>query len=327
MARLLVTGGAGYVGSHALRALLRAGHAAVVIDDLRAGRAAFAAGRRAGPRRRRRRRRAGRGAGPQRPLRRRPPLRGLDRGRRLDGAAARVLPKQRLGLGDADRGERRSRRARLRVLVVGRGLRQSRRACRSRRTRRWRRSRPTARASRWWSACSRTPRAAHGLRYAALRYFNAAGADPAGGLGECHEPETHLIPLALRAAAGRPAAAPVRQRLAHARRQLRARLRARRRTWPRRTCARSKACSPAGRAAPSTSGTGAGHTVREVLAAVERTVGRPVPVEAAPPRPGDPAALVADPIRFQRDYRFSPRLSDLTTIVETAWAWERGDGV
>jgi UDP-glucose 4-epimerase len=70
-------------------------------------------------------------------------------------------------------------------------------------------------------------------------------------------------------------------------------------------------------------GTGAGHTVREVLAAVERAVGRPVPVETAPRRAGDPAVLVADPGRFQRATGFSPRLSELATIVETAWAWER----
>jgi UDP-glucose 4-epimerase len=70
-------------------------------------------------------------------------------------------------------------------------------------------------------------------------------------------------------------------------------------------------------------GTGAGRTVREVIAEVEGTLGRPVPVERAPRRPGDPAVLVADATRFRTAYAWQPRRSDLATIVRDAWSWEK----
>jgi UDP-glucose-4-epimerase GalE len=165
--------------------------------------------------------------------------------------------------------------------------------------------------------------AAHGLRCAALRYFNAAGADPGGGLGECHTPETHLLPLAMRAAAG---TGPPLRLFGD--------------DWPTRdgSCERdfvhvsdladAHVRALEGLLADGPGGafnlaTGDGRTVREVLAEVERALGRPVPVETAPRRAGDPAALVADPARFQRAYGWKPHRSDLATIVRTAWAWER----
>jgi UDP-glucose-4-epimerase GalE len=165
--------------------------------------------------------------------------------------------------------------------------------------------------------------AAHGLRTAALRYFNAAGADPGGGLGECHAPETHLIPLALRAAAG--SGPPLRLFGSD---------------WPTRdgSCERDfvhvsdladahvralEGLLGGGPGGVFNLGTGLGRTVREVLAEVECAVGRPVPVETAPRRAGDPAALVADPARFRRAYGWEPRRSDLATIVRDAWAWEQ----
>jgi UDP-glucose 4-epimerase len=70
-------------------------------------------------------------------------------------------------------------------------------------------------------------------------------------------------------------------------------------------------------------GTGKGYTNREVLAEVEQVVGKPVPVRAGPPRPGDPPELVADASRFAQDFAFVPMFSDLDTIVSTAWAWLR----
>jgi UDP-glucose 4-epimerase len=70
-------------------------------------------------------------------------------------------------------------------------------------------------------------------------------------------------------------------------------------------------------------GIGRGFTNREVLAAVERTVGRPVPLQLGARRPGDPATLVADPTRFRAEFGFEARHSDLDTIVSTAWAWMR----
>jgi UDP-glucose-4-epimerase GalE len=162
---------------------------------------------------------------------------------------------------------------------------------------------------------------AYGVRYAALRYFNASGADPEGGIGERHDPETHLIPLALEAAAG-----------------LRPELVLFGTDWPTPdgTCIRDyvhvtdlaeahvralEALLAGGPGGPFNLGTGRGSSNREVLDAVERVVGKPVPVRVGPRRPGDPAVLVADPSRFRAELGFEPRLSDLETIVATAWAW------
>jgi UDP-glucose-4-epimerase GalE len=165
--------------------------------------------------------------------------------------------------------------------------------------------------------------AAHGVRYAALRYFNASGADPEGGIGECHDPETHLIPLALEAAAG-----------------LRPELVLFGADWPTPdgTCIRDyihvtdlaeahvralEALLGGGPGGVYNLGTGRGWSNREVLGAVERVVGKRVPVRLGARRPGDPAVLIADPSRFRADLGFEPRLSDLDTIVASARAWLR----
>jgi UDP-glucose 4-epimerase len=162
---------------------------------------------------------------------------------------------------------------------------------------------------------------AHGLRTASLRYFNASGADPEGGLGECHDPETHLIPLALEAAAG-----------------LRPALRLYGTDWPTPdgTCIRDyvhvsdlasahvlavEALLAGGPGGAYNLGTGEGRSIREVLSGVEEVVGLSVPVEPSPRRAGDPPVLVADAGRFRRDFGWEPRLSDLPTILRTAWAW------
>jgi UDP-glucose-4-epimerase GalE len=164
---------------------------------------------------------------------------------------------------------------------------------------------------------------AHGMRFAALRCFNAAGADPGGGLGECHEPETHLIPLALEACAGLREAVVLYGT-----------------DYPTRdgTCIRdythvtdvaeAHVCVLdallSGHAGGAYNlGSGRGSTSREVLAAVERVVGRPVPLQLGSRRLGDPTALVADPRRFQDEFGFQAQHSELDTIVETAWAWLR----
>jgi len=163
--------------------------------------------------------------------------------------------------------------------------------------------------------------AASGLEVAALRYFNAAGAEPALGLGERHDPETHLIPLALQAArAGTPLAVFGED-------------------WPTPdgTCVRdyvhvvdlarahvaALARLEAGRGGGAWNlGTGAGHTVRQVIAAAERATGRRVEVRAAPRRPGDPAVLVADPARAARDLGWTASArSALDAIVADAWAF------
>jgi len=163
--------------------------------------------------------------------------------------------------------------------------------------------------------------AAHELRYAALRYFNAAGADAEGELGEDHEPETHLIPLVIAAAQGRrphvsvfgtdyPTADGTAVRdyvhvsdlaIAHvsALRHLLA----------------------GGESLRLNLGTGQGHSVREVIRMVEAVGGREVPVREAPRRPGDPPELVAASGRAREVLGWSPRHSDLRNIVATAWQW------
>jgi len=162
---------------------------------------------------------------------------------------------------------------------------------------------------------------AHGLRWAALRYFNAGGADPDGGIGECHEPEVHLIPSALEAACG------LRERLD---------LFGTDYPTPDGTCIRDyihvtdladahvcaiEALIEGRSLGVRNLGTGTGRSNREVLAAVERAVGRPVPVRETDRRPGDPPELVADASLFHREFGWEPRHSDLDTIVATAWTW------
>lgn len=322
MAHLLVTGGAGYIGSHALLALRAAGHSAVVLDDLRTGQAFLA---RDLPLER-----CDVGDRPAllRVLRERGPFDGV-----LHFAASLLVPESmqkplayyRNNAGGS---------ATLIEACVEHGIR----------------------AFVFSSTCATygvparvpidesTPQApinpygaskwmvermladaerAHGLRYAALRYFNAAGADPECRVGECHDPEIHLIPSALLSVAGlrgplelfgtdypTPDGTCVRDYIhvtdladAHVR-ALEALL--------------------AGRSiGPRNLGTGRGASIREVLAAVERVVGRPVPLREAPRRPGDPPELVADASRFQQELGWQPRHSDLDTIVATAWAWLR----
>ncbi len=163
----------------------------------------------------------------------------------------------------------------------------------------------------------------HALRWGALRYLNAAGADPEGGLGECHDPETHLVPLALEACAG------LRDEL---------QLFGTDYPTPDGTCVRDyihvsdladahvsavEALVDGRPVGARNLGTGSGRSNREVLAAVERVVGRPVPIREAPRRAGDPAELVADPAAFRQELGWRPQHSDLDTIVSTAWEWLR----
>lgn len=160
---------------------------------------------------------------------------------------------------------------------------------------------------------------AEGLSYAALRYFNAAGASPDGEIGEEHDPETHLIPNALKAAAG-----------------LGGRMKLFGDDYDTRdgTCIRDyvhvmdladghlaaidKLLSGASGFACNL-GTGHGCSVREILSAVETVTGRPVPHDVHPRRPGDAGVLLAD-TRFARDtLNFNPRRSDPETLIGDAW--------
>ncbi len=159
----------------------------------------------------------------------------------------------------------------------------------------------------------------HGLRSACLRYFNAAGADPQGRLGEDHDPETHLIPLVIDAALGR------RGELAVFGTDY---------PTPDGTCIRdyvhvtdlaeAHLCALQqleGRSVTYNLGNGLGHSVRDVIASVERVLGRPVPVRLEGRRPGDPAVLVASSALIQREAGWTPRFAALDEIVRTAAEW------
>jgi UDP-glucose-4-epimerase GalE len=163
---------------------------------------------------------------------------------------------------------------------------------------------------------------AYGLRWIALRYFNASGAHPDGTIGEDHDPEIHLIPRAIGAARG---GTPLR-------------VFGEDYPTPDGTCIRDyiHVCDLAdahvralnaleeGRSSRAyNAGTGRGHSVREVLDTVGRVVGQPVPWTPAPRREGDPAALFASSERLQQDLGWTPRYPDLETIVRHAWHWHR----
>jgi len=167
---------------------------------------------------------------------------------------------------------------------------------------------------------------AYGTRFVALRYFNAAGADPDGEIGEEHEPETHLIPLALRAALGSgdplqifgtdyptPDGTAIRDYI-HVSDLADAHVRA------------LGHLAAGGDSAALNLGTGQGCSVREVIAAVARIAGRAVPRREVARRPGDPPELVADPALARFVLGWQPRRSDLDTIIATALAWERRSG-
>ncbi|MEQ8346480.1 MAG: UDP-glucose 4-epimerase GalE [Sneathiellaceae bacterium] len=164
---------------------------------------------------------------------------------------------------------------------------------------------------------------AYGLRSISLRYFNAAGADPDGELGELHEPETHLIPLVLEAAAGirdvfeiygtdypTPDGTCIRDYV-HVSDLARAHV-----------LALERLARPGRAGAEAFNlGSGKGASVQEVIAATERVTGLVPPTRNGPRRPGDPARLVADPTRAMQQLGWQPRHDDLDTQIGHAWAF------
>jgi UDP-glucose 4-epimerase len=160
----------------------------------------------------------------------------------------------------------------------------------------------------------------HGLRSICLRYFNASGADPEGRAGESHDPETHLIPLMFRAVqTGEPVtlfgndyATPdgtcIRDYI-HVSDLARAHI------------AAVESLVGGGASKKYNVGTGHGYSVQEVLRTVEEVTGKPVPYQFGPRRDGDPSTLVADSTRLQQELGWKPVDSDLKRIVETAWQW------
>jgi len=162
---------------------------------------------------------------------------------------------------------------------------------------------------------------AYGLRWVSLRYFNAAGADPEGEIGERHEPETHLVPLVLAAALEErpqveiygtdyptPDGTAIRDYI-HVQDLAEAHLRA------------LEHLGAGGQSAALNLGTGRGHSVREVIRAAEAVSGKSIPCRETARRPGDPPVLVADPGLAAELLGWRARLSDLETIVRTALAW------
>jgi UDP-glucose 4-epimerase len=163
----------------------------------------------------------------------------------------------------------------------------------------------------------------HGLRFACLRYFNAAGAHPTAGIGEDHDPETHLIPIALDCALGKR---PHMQIFGEDY------------PTPDGTCIRDyiHVCDLADahlrvlgaiaeRSRYYNVGIGKGYSVKEVLDAVKKVTGVDFPVKVGPRRPGDPPQLVANSARIQSELGWKPRFPGIEEIVSTAWAWRKAN--
>ena len=162
---------------------------------------------------------------------------------------------------------------------------------------------------------------AHGIRHAALRYFNAAGADPGAEIGELHDPESHLIPLVIRALMGQrpdikiygadyptPDKTAIRDYI-HVTDLAEAHVRA------------LDLLLEGSDSFALNMGTGRGHSVREVIDAVEEVSGKSVPVEEIGRRPGDPPVLVADGTRAFELLDWKPKFTDIRDIAETALRW------
>jgi UDP-glucose 4-epimerase len=163
--------------------------------------------------------------------------------------------------------------------------------------------------------------AAYGLKYTALRYFNAAGADESGGIGELHDPETHLIPIVLKAAAGGNHHIQVFgidypttdgtciRDYVHVNDLAQAHLLA------------LDALLAGGRSAVYNLGSSQGYSVKEVIGKAEAVTGKQLAVAAAPRRPGDPAILVASSEKIKSELGWLPAYDNLETIIRTAWHW------
>lgn len=165
---------------------------------------------------------------------------------------------------------------------------------------------------------------AHDLRYISLRYFNAAGADPEGELGEVHDPETHLIPRILEVAAGKRSCIEIYGTDYDT---------------PDGTCIRDyihvtdlaqahilalEALLNGHTSRIYNLGNQKGFSVKEVVEVARRVTSHAVPTKESPRRPGDPSVLVAGSERIKKELDWRPQYNDMTTIIETAWRWVKG---
>jgi UDP-glucose 4-epimerase len=163
---------------------------------------------------------------------------------------------------------------------------------------------------------------AHGIGSVSLRYFNVAGADPAGDIGEAHSPETHLVPRVLQVALGQATCADIFGDDYDT---------------PDGTCIRdyihvadlaaahvlALGAVRAGQVRVYNLGNGEGFSVKQVIETCRDVTGRDIPARVAPRRPGDPPRLVASSAKAAAELSWRPKFADLPTIVEHAWAWHR----
>jgi UDP-glucose 4-epimerase len=164
---------------------------------------------------------------------------------------------------------------------------------------------------------------AHGIRWMALRYFNAAGADPAGRAGEMHQPETHIIPILLGIARQKAGSFPVYGT-----------------DYPtgNGTCVRDfvhvsdlatahvlamEALVSGSESGIFNLGSGKGFSVREIIESAREITRHPIPTQNGPRRPGDPSILVASPEKARRQLGWRPGLSGIEQIIGTAWDWQQ----
>jgi UDP-glucose-4-epimerase GalE len=319
MARVVVTGGAGYIGSHAVRALVEAGHAVAVLDDLSAGHPEAL-----------------------------PHGVPLVRASIQDGGAVRRLlvehradavmhfaawlkvgesVQKPLEYYDNNATGALSVLAAMRDAGVGRFILSSTCAVYGEpATVPIAETAPTRPINPYGESKLVVERAlphletACGLRWCALRYFNAAGAHPDGTIGEDHADEIHVIPLAIRAATGGPPLRVFGEDY----------------PTPDGTCLRDyihvcdladahlkalEALERGGASGAFNVGTGTPHSVKAVIDTVGRVVGKPVAWQSAPRRPGDPAVLYAAADRAQKELGWRPKYPDLEVIVRHAWHW------
>jgi len=165
----------------------------------------------------------------------------------------------------------------------------------------------------------------YGLKYASLRYFNAAGADPSGKIGEAHDPETHLIPIVLQKASGE-----------------REELYIFGDDYPTRdgTCIRDyihvndlsdahvlaiESLAEGKKSDIYNLGNGEGYSVKEVIDTAGKVIGKEIEAKIGDRRPGDPAVLVASSEKIQKKLNWQPQYPDLETIIETAWNWHNNN--